>query len=78
MGVFISVTTIPAASDIAVSLAFADWHHARGSLVQLLLNVAVLVIVAVLTLRVQRRLWHRAAHRAAARGQGRREPFRRA
>ncbi|MEU6198365.1 DUF389 domain-containing protein [Streptomyces sp. NPDC047061] len=66
LGVFISVTTIPAASDIAVSLAFADWHEARGSLVQLLLNVAVLVIVGVLTLRVQRRLWHRAARRAGA------------
>ncbi|KUL22924.1 hypothetical protein ADL12_40840 [Streptomyces regalis] len=43
LGVFLSVTTIPAASGMAVSLAFADWHHAWGSLVQLLLNVAVLV-----------------------------------
>ncbi|SOD84606.1 DUF389 domain-containing protein [Streptomyces sp. Ag109_G2-15] len=67
LGVFISVTTIPAASDIAVSLAFADWHQAWGSLLQLLLNVVVLVIVGVLTLRVQRRLWRRAARRAAAR-----------
>ncbi|MGW3209581.1 DUF389 domain-containing protein [Streptomyces sp. NPDC001135] len=68
LGVFISVTTIPAASDIAVSLAFAEWHQAWGSLVQLLLNVVVLVIVGVLTLRVQRRLWYRAARRAGARG----------
>ncbi|MFF4399559.1 DUF389 domain-containing protein [Streptomyces sp. NPDC001480] len=60
LGVSISVTSIPAASDVAVSLAFADWHQAWGSLVQLLLNVVVLVVVGVLTLRVQRRLWQRA------------------
>lgn len=66
LGVFISVTTIPAASDIAVSLAFTDWDQAWGSLVQLLLNVVVLVIIGVLTLRLQRRLWRRAARRAAA------------
>ncbi|KUJ65576.1 hypothetical protein ACZ90_46565 [Streptomyces albus subsp. albus] len=66
LGVFISVTTIPAASDIAVSLAFADWSQAWGSLLQLLLNVVVLVIVGFLTLRLQRRLWRRASRRAAA------------
>ncbi|MEU6549191.1 DUF389 domain-containing protein [Streptomyces sp. NPDC046915] len=67
LGVFISVTTIPAASDIAVSLAFADWHQAWGSLVQLLLNVVVLVVVGVLTLRVQRRLWQRATRASGLR-----------
>ncbi|MFD7438923.1 DUF389 domain-containing protein [Streptomyces sp. NPDC059861] len=67
LGVFISVTTIPAASDIAVSLAFAGWHQAWGSLIQLLLNVLVLVAVGILTLRVQRRVWHRATRRATAR-----------
>ncbi|MFE9881463.1 DUF389 domain-containing protein [Streptomyces sp. NPDC005784] len=66
LGVFISVTTIPAASDIAVSLAFANWSEAWGSLLQLLLNVAVLVIVGFLTLRLQRRLWRRASRRTAA------------
>ncbi|GAA1082318.1 DUF389 domain-containing protein [Kitasatospora arboriphila] len=66
LGVFISVTTIPAASDIAVSIAFADWHEARGSLFQLLLNVVVLVIVGVLTLRLQRRFWRRAERRVDA------------
>ncbi|MFJ9870430.1 DUF389 domain-containing protein [Streptomyces sp. NPDC101165] len=69
LGVFISVTTIPAASDMAVSLAFSEWHEARGSLFQLLLNVAVLVAVGVITLRVQRHLWRRAARRAATRPQ---------
>ncbi|UKY51233.1 DUF389 domain-containing protein [Streptomyces inhibens] len=66
LGVFISVTTIPAASDIAVSVAFADWHQAWGSLLQLLLNVVVLIAVGVLTLRLQRRLWRRATRHAAA------------
>ncbi|MFF4014873.1 DUF389 domain-containing protein [Streptomyces sp. NPDC001843] len=65
LGVFISVTTIPAASDIAVSLAFADWRQARGSLLQLLLNVAVLVVVGLFTLRLQRRLWRRATRFSA-------------
>lgn len=69
LGVFISVTTIPAASDIAVSLAFSDWSQARGSLLQLLLNVFVLIVVGVLTLRLQRRLWRRAARRAGMRPQ---------
>lgn len=67
LGVFISVTTIPAASDMAVSLAFTDWRQAGGSLLQLLLNVAVLIVTGVVTLRLQRWLWRRAARRAAAR-----------
>ncbi|MBN0044362.1 DUF389 domain-containing protein [Streptomyces actuosus] len=67
LGVFISVTTIPAASDVAVSLAFADWREARGSLIQLVLNVVILVVVGVLALRLQRGLWHRAARRVAGR-----------
>ncbi|PBC59729.1 hypothetical protein BKI49_32460 [Streptomyces sp. Tue6028] len=67
LGVFISVTTIPAASDIAVSVAFTEWRQARGSLLQLLLNVVVLVGVGVLTLRLQRRLWRRVARRTAER-----------
>ena len=34
IGVFISVTTIPAAADIGVSIAFQDWSEALGSLIQ--------------------------------------------
>jgi len=47
IGVFISVTTIPAASDIGVSLAFGNGSEAWGSALQLLLNVAVLALVAI-------------------------------
>jgi uncharacterized hydrophobic protein (TIGR00271 family) len=66
IGVFISVTTIPAASDIGVSLAFGSGSEARGSLLQLLLNVMVLTAVAIAGLPVQRAIWGRAARRAAA------------
>jgi uncharacterized hydrophobic protein (TIGR00271 family) len=66
IGVFISVTTIPAASDIGVSLAFGGGSEAWGSILQLLLNVTVLTAVAIAGLPVQRAIWRRAARRAAA------------
>jgi uncharacterized hydrophobic protein (TIGR00271 family) len=56
-GVFISVTTIPAAADIGVSLAYHSWREARGSLVQLLLNVGLLIVVGALALHAQRAFW---------------------
>jgi uncharacterized hydrophobic protein (TIGR00271 family) len=57
IGVFISITTIPAAADIAVSLAFGSWREARGSGLQLLLNVGLLIVVGALALRLQRVIW---------------------
>jgi uncharacterized hydrophobic protein (TIGR00271 family) len=66
LGVFISVTTIPAAADVGVSLAFGSWSEARGSLEQLLLNVAVLILVGALSLRAQRWIWRRIARRSGA------------
>ena len=66
IGVFISVTTIPAAADIGVSMAFEDWSEASGSLVQLLLNVVILTAVGAVGLVVQRRLWRRIAQRTEA------------
>lgn len=59
IGVFISVTTIPAAADIAVSVAFGAWHEALGSVLQLLLNVGVLIVVGAVALRGQRLIWRR-------------------
>ena len=64
IGVFISVTTIPAAADIGVSIAFENWSEARGSLVQLLLNIAILVVVGAVGLVVQQHVWRRVADRA--------------
>jgi uncharacterized hydrophobic protein (TIGR00271 family) len=59
IGVFISVTTIPAAADIAVSIAFGSWPEAGGSAAQLLLNVGLLIVVGALALRGQRLIWRR-------------------
>ena len=58
IGVFISVTTIPAAASIGVSIAFSGWGEARGSALQLLLNVVVLIVVGAGGLTAQRRIWH--------------------
>ncbi|MEU5658479.1 DUF389 domain-containing protein [Streptomyces sp. NPDC047737] len=63
LGVFISVTTIPAAAAISVSTAFASWSEARGSLIQLLVNIAVLIVVGAAALRCQRALWRKVALR---------------
>ena len=57
IGVFISVTTIPAASDMGLSAAYGSWTEARGSTFQLLLNVVLLVAVGALGLRLQRSIW---------------------
>lgn len=59
IGVFISVTTIPAAADIGVSLAFGSWSEARGSAVQLVLNVVLLIAVGAVGLLAQRAVWRR-------------------
>jgi uncharacterized hydrophobic protein (TIGR00271 family) len=59
IGVFISVTTIPAAADTAVSIAYGSWREARGSTLQLLLNVGLLIVVGALGLRGQRLIWRR-------------------
>jgi uncharacterized hydrophobic protein (TIGR00271 family) len=58
IGVFISVTTIPAAADTGLSIAYASWSEARGSALQLLLNVVVLIVIGALGLRLQRIIWH--------------------
>ena len=57
IGVFISVTTIPAAADIGLSVAFQSWRAARGSTFQLLLNVVLLILIGAVALRVQRLVW---------------------
>ncbi len=68
LGVFISVTTIPAAADIGVSCAFSSWSEARGSLVQLLLNIVLLIVIGVLTLKFQRARWQYISRRSGRLG----------
>jgi uncharacterized hydrophobic protein (TIGR00271 family) len=57
IGVFISVTTIPAAAALGLSLAFQSWSDAGGAALQLLLNVVILIVVGAAALATQRRLW---------------------
>jgi uncharacterized hydrophobic protein (TIGR00271 family) len=57
IGVLISVTTIPAASNIGVAAAYGDWGEAGGAAAQLAINLTSIVLAGVLTLYVQRRYY---------------------
>ena len=57
IGVFISVTTIPAAADMGLAAAYASWGEARGAAFQLLLNVTLLIVMGAVVLRIQRIIW---------------------
>jgi Domain of unknown function (DUF389) len=57
VGVLISVTTMPAASNIGVAAAHGDWSDALGAALQLGLNLGGIVLAGVFTLFVQRR-WY--------------------
>ena len=59
IGVLISVTTIPASANVGVAAAYADWPAFRGSLGQLAINLASLLLAGTLTLLVQRELYAR-------------------
>lgn len=54
VGVLISVTTVPAAANAAVAVAYWVPAEAVGSGVQLLINLAAITLAGVLTLLVQR------------------------
>lgn len=57
IGVLISVTTIPAASNIGVAAAYGDWNEAGGAGAQLGINLTAIVLAGVLTLFIQRRYY---------------------
>ena len=57
VGVFISVTTVPAAGDIALSLALGAYGHVAGAAAQLGINLLGMTLAGVLTLLAQRALW---------------------
>jgi uncharacterized hydrophobic protein (TIGR00271 family) len=54
VGVLISVTTVPAAANAAVALAYWVPAEAVGSSLQLLINLAAIALAGVLTLLIQR------------------------
>jgi uncharacterized membrane protein len=68
VGVFISVTTIPAAANIGTALVADHPEEAGGAAIQLLVNVVCILIAATVTLLVQRwALRRRSARRPADR-----------
>jgi len=64
-GVFISVTTIPAAGNVALGLAFGASDEIWGSTLQLGVNVAGMALAGWLTLMVQQAVWARMSARRA-------------
>jgi uncharacterized hydrophobic protein (TIGR00271 family) len=59
VGVFISVTTIPAAGNLALGLAFWTRHEILGSATQLTLNLLSMIVAGFLVLAYQRLFWTR-------------------
>ena len=53
VGVFISITTVPAVGTIGLTLAVGAWDEALSALVQLVVNLAGLFIAGIATLFVQ-------------------------
>ena len=64
VGVLISVTTIPAAANIGVAGAYAEWVEVRGAMLQLGLNLVAIVAGGVARMLVQRRVYLRRARLA--------------
>jgi uncharacterized hydrophobic protein (TIGR00271 family) len=63
-GVFISVTTIPAAANVALGLAFGLPDEVGGSALQLAINLTGMAVAGWLTLAFQGAVWARmSAHR---------------
>lgn len=56
IGVLISVTTVPAAGNVAVAIAYGVADEAWGSALQLGINLAAIATAGILTLAVQRRI----------------------
>jgi uncharacterized hydrophobic protein (TIGR00271 family) len=56
VGVFISVTTIPAAGNIAVGIVFAEWQQVAGSAAQLGINVTGMAIAGWITLAIAQKM----------------------
>jgi uncharacterized hydrophobic protein (TIGR00271 family) len=63
IGVLVSVTTIPAAANIGISAALANWSDWRGAMLQLSINLTAIVVAGVLTLYLERVLYERRRNR---------------
>jgi uncharacterized hydrophobic protein (TIGR00271 family) len=67
VGVFISVTTVPAAGFVAVALVLGEFEKAAGSALQLALNLVGIVVAAVAVLVFYRLITKRLPDAAALR-----------
>jgi uncharacterized hydrophobic protein (TIGR00271 family) len=59
VGVLISVTTIPAAANVGLALAFEDIDEWLGAQAQLALNLTAIALAGIATLFIQRRIYQR-------------------
>jgi uncharacterized hydrophobic protein (TIGR00271 family) len=59
VGVFISVTTVPAAGEMALATALGSAGDLREAATQLGINVLGILVAALCTLSLQRAVWHR-------------------
>lgn len=57
VGVFISVTTVPAAGYASVAAILGDWGRAAESVAQLVINLAGIVVAATAVLLMRRATW---------------------
>jgi uncharacterized hydrophobic protein (TIGR00271 family) len=57
IGVLVSVTTIPAASNVGVAAAYGEWHAALGAAEQLLINLSGIVVAGLVTLYIENRFY---------------------
>ena len=74
VGVFISVTTIPAAGNIALALAYGMWPEMWGSTLTLVVNVGGMALAGWVTLAVQQHGGRRIRRWTAQRGRPRPAP----
>lgn len=64
---FISVTTVPAAGNVALGLAIGVGHEIWGSALQLVVNLTGMAVAGWITLAVQKAVWARMSARRTRR-----------
>ncbi|WP_345349471.1 DUF389 domain-containing protein [Rhodococcus olei] len=64
-GVFISVTTVPAAGNVGLGIAFGAGNEIWGSTLQLVLNLSGMALAGWATLAIQQAVWSRVSVRRA-------------
>ncbi len=66
VGVFVSVTTVPAAGNVALGLAFGVREEVWGSTLQLVINITGMAVAGWATLALQSAVWARMSRRRQA------------